>query len=269
MSALDNAVKIIKDKTNGFIPDIAVVLGSGLGNFTDGKEGITIPYGEIEGFANSTIQGHKGSLFFYEENGKKIVVMQGRFHFYEGHSMQTIGFAIKVLKKLGIKTLILTNAAGAMDKKFKPGDLMLIKDHINFMGTNPLIGLNDDTMGERFPDMSEIYNKNLREIALKCAKKAKICLKEGVYIATTGPSYETPSEVKMLKKMGGDVVGMSTVPEATVANWCGIKVLGLSLVSNYASGIIKSKLSHKEVLEAGKLASGMIKKLLNMILLEI
>lgn len=153
---MDNAIKIIKDVTGDFTPEIALVLGSGLGNFTDGLNGITIPYTSINGFGHSNIQGHKGSLFFYEINGKKIVVMQGRFHFYEGHSMQTISFAVKVLKKLGVKTLILTNAAGALDKKFKPGDLLLIKDHINFMGTNPLIGINDDSLGERFPDMSEV-----------------------------------------------------------------------------------------------------------------
>lgn len=266
---MNNTLKLIKDRTNGFIPDIALVLGSGLGDFTDGIEGVAISYSEIEGFVPAGIQGHKGSLFFYEKNGKKIVVMQGRFHFYEGHSISTITYPIRVFKKLGVKTLILTNAAGALDKALAPGDLMLIKDHINFMGTNPLIGPNDNDMGERFPDMSEIYDANLRKIALKCAKQCKINLAEGVYAATTGPSYETPSEVKMLKLMGADVVGMSTVPEAIVANWCGIKVLGLSLVSNYASGVSNTKLNHLEVLNAGKLASSKIKTLLNSLLNEI
>lgn len=266
---LNNTLEFIKDKTNGFVPDIALVLGSGLGNFTDGLDGITIPYSEIEGFVPSNVQGHKGALFFCEKNGKKLVVMQGRFHFYEGHSMQTITYPIKVFKKLGVNTVILTNAAGALDKSLSPGDLMLIKDHINFMGDNPLIGSNDDETGARFPDMSEVYDSGLRKIALECAKNAGIDLKEGVYAATTGPSYETPYEVKMLKLMGADVVGMSTVPEAIVANWAQMKVLGISLVSNYASGVTNSKLNHSEVLEAGKTASDKVKTLLNDFLAKI
>ena len=265
MSALD----FIKDKIGDFVPEIAVILGSGLSHFTDGLSGIEIPYNEIEGFVPVGVQGHKGSLFFYENNGKKIVVMQGRFHFYEGHSIQTITYPIKIFKQLGVKTLILTNAAGALDKSLHPGDLMLIKDHINFMGDNPLIGKNDDTLGVRFPDMSEVYNKDLRDKILAIADKYNIELKEGVYLATTGPSYETPSEVKMLKLWGADVVGMSTVPEAIVANWCGINVTGISLVSNYASGVGSQKLSHQEVIEAGNLASSKIKALLTAILDEI
>lgn len=264
-----NALDFIKDKIGDFVPEIAVILGSGLSHFTDGLEGVEIPYSEIEGFVPASVQGHKGSLFFYENNGRKILVMQGRFHFYEGHSIQTITYPIKIFKKLGVKTLILTNAAGALDKSFAPGDLLLIKDHINFMGDNPLIGKNDDSMGVRFPDMSEVYDKNLRDKVLSIAQKNNIGIKEGVYLATTGPSYETPSEVKMLKLWGADVVGMSTVPEAIVANWCGIKVIGISLVSNYASGVGSQKLSHQEVIEAGNLASSKIKTLLNAILNEI
>lgn len=263
---MDKTLNFIKDRLNGKIPDIALVLGSGLGNFTDNKKGIEIPYSLIPDFPNSSVKGHKGSLFYYEAFGKKFIVMQGRFHYYEGNSIQNISFPIKVFKKLGVQKIVLTNAAGALDKNFAPGDIMLIKDHINFMGINPLIGKNDEEFGERFPDMSEVYNIELRNLAKECAKKCNIELKEGVYAATTGPSYETPSEVKMLKLMGGNAVGMSTVPEAIVANWCGIKVLGLSLISNYASGVTGEKLSHSEVLEAGKSASEKISALLNSIL---
>ncbi len=266
---MENALNLIKEKTGSFVPEIALVLGSGLGNFTDNESGITIPYTSIEGFVPSNVEGHKGSLFFYEKFNKKIVVMQGRFHYYEGHSIQTITYPIKLFKKIGVKTLILTNASGALDNSFVPGDLVLIKDHINFMGNNPLIGANDNATGERFPDMSEVYSKDLRNLAKTCADKSNIDLKEGVYAATTGPSYETPSEVKMLKLMGADIVGMSTVPEAIVANWAGIKVLGISLVSNWASGVKNTKLSHSEVIEAGNLASNKVKTLLNSILKEL
>ncbi len=263
---MENTLNFIKERINGKIPEIALVLGSGLGDFTDNMNGIEIPYSDIEGFPSSNVAGHKGSLFFCELYGKNILIMQGRFHYYEGNSPKDMVFPIKVFKKLGVKKIILTNAAGTLDKKFTPGDLMLILDHINFMGINPLIGKNDDNIGERFPDMSQIYDIDLRNLALDCAKKNNIELKQGVYAATTGPSYETPSEVKMLKLMGADVVGMSTVPEAIVANWAGMRVLAISLITNYASGVGNSKLSHNEVLSAGKTASGKIKALMNSIL---
>ena len=266
---LENAVNYIKEKTNGFVPDILLVLGSGLGGFTNALNGVSIPYSEIEGFVPSTVTGHKGSLFFYSTGGKNVAVMQGRFHFYEGNSMETITYPIKLLNKLGAKIVILTNAAGALDTTLTPGDLMFISDHINLMGTNPLIGKNDDSMGERFPDMSQVYSLELRKRAFEAANEINIDLKEGVYAATTGPSYETPSEVKMLKTMGADVVGMSTVPEAIVANWLRMKVLGISLVSNYASGVTDSKLSHNEVLEIGKETSDKFKKLVNKIIEKI
>ena len=266
---MKETLNFIKEKAGNYTPEIALVLGSGLGGFTDGKEGIEIPYKDIPNFPNSTVQGHKGSLFFYSDWGKDILVMQGRFHYYEGNTFDAMRFPIKVFKALGVKKLILTNAAGGLDKNYAPGDLMLIKDHINFLGINPLIGKNDDSFGERFPDMSQAYSLELRELAKKCAKENNIDLKEGVYVATSGPSYETPSEVKMLKLMGADVVGMSTVPETIVANWCGMKVLGISLISNYASGVTGQKLNHQEVLEAGKIASGKISCLVNSILEKI
>ena len=263
---IENAVNYIREKINGFVPDILLILGSGLGDFTNGLDGVSIPYSEIEGFVPSTVAGHKGALFFYSKNGKNVAVMQGRFHFYEGNSMETITYPIKLLQRLGAKTVILTNAAGALDTTLTPGDLMLIVDHINLMGTNPLIGKNDDSFGERFPDMSQIYSLELRKLALEAANENKIELKEGIYAATTGPSYETPSEVRMLKFIGADVVGMSTVPEAIVANWLKMKVLGISLVSNYASGVTDSKLSHGEVLEIGKETSVKFKKLVNSVI---
>lgn len=266
---MDNTLNFIREKTRGFEPEIAVILGSGLGDYTKGLDGIEIPYGEIEGFMPSIVKGHKGSLFFGVIKNKKVVIMQGRFHFYEGYPMKSITFPVRVFKKLGVKDIIITNAAGALDLYHHPGELMLISDHINLTGTNPLIGKNDDDEGERFPDMSEVYSMQLRKIALEAARELNIDIKEGVYAATTGPSYETPAEVNMLKLMGADVVGMSTVPEAIVANWLKMRVLGISLISNYASGVFKNKLNHLEVIEAGKNASDKIKALLDLIIEKI
>ena len=195
--------------------------------------------------------------------------MQGRFHFYEGYSMQEAVYPIKIFKKLGIKTLILTNASGALHKGINIGDIILMVDHINFMGTNPLIGKNDDTLGVRFPDMSECYSKKLRKTALKSANELNINLKEGVYLATTGPSYETPSEVRIFKMLGADVVGMSSAPEAIVANYLGIKVLGLSLATNYAAGVTVNRPNHSEVLEMGKQSAEKLTKLVKKIISEI
>lgn len=262
---MNETIQFLKEKTNDFKPEIGLILGSGLGDFVQDFSLFSVSYSEIPGFAPSTVQGHAGKLVFAEIKGKKVVIMQGRYHFYEGHSMQKVVFPVKVMKKLGVETLIVTNAAGSVKKKIKAGDLMLIKDHINFMGTNPLIGLNDDSLGTRFPDMSEVYRKELRTIAKKSAKKLGIKLKEGVYAAFSGPSYETPAEVKMLNKMGADVVGMSTIPEAIVANYCSMNVLGISCVSNYAAGIQKNPLSHSEVIET----SGKVQKKFQALLLDI
>ena len=258
---MEGTVKYIKDIIKDFKPEIGIVLGSGLGELADEFCEIKIPYKEIPGFSESTVKGHSGNLVFAEINGKKIVMMQGRYHFYEGHSMDVVTFPIKVMKKLGVQTLIVTNAAGGVNPYFKPSSLMLIKDHINFMGTNPLIGPNDDTLGERFPDMSEVYTKELRNTAHDCARKLGIPLQEGVYIALTGPTYETPAEVKMVSLLGADAVGMSTVPEAIVASYMKMNVLGLSCICNSAAGISTVGLSHKEVLEAANKAKTNFKKL--------
>ena len=194
--------------------------------------------------------------------GKKVVMMQGRNHFYEGHSMQDITYPVKVMKALGVKTLILTNAAGAVNESYRPSDLMLITDHINFTGSNPLIGPNDETLGERFPDMSEVYKKSLIELAQKCAEKLGIDVQKGVYWANSGPSYETPAEINMIRKLGGDAVGMSTVPEAIVANYCGMDILGISCITNAASSSTGEKLSHEEVIEAANNAKSKFKSLI-------
>lgn len=247
---MTETIDFIKSKIGNFKPEIAVVLGSGLGEIADEYCDIVIPYANIPDFLKSTIKGHKGRLVFANILGKNVVMMQGRFHFYEGYSIKDVTYPIKVFKTLGVKTVILTNAAGAINEKFKPADLMVITDHINMMGTNPLIGKNDEALGERFPDMSEIYKKDLIKTAEICAEKQNIKLQKGVYLAGTGPSYETPAEIRMMRTMGADAVGMSTVPEAIVANYCGMNVLGISCISNSASGVGNcKKLSHNEVIE--------------------
>lgn len=246
---MQNTIKFINEKTNNFKPEIGVILGSGLGDFVQNLQSISIPYSDIPNFEVSTVQGHKGQLSFARINDKNIVFMQGRYHFYEGHSMGKIVYPIKVMKKLGVKTLVITNAAGAVNKDFKPSDLMIITDHINFMGTNPLIGENDESLGTRFPDMSEIYKKNLIKIAQDCAKELGFEVKKGVYAAFSGPSYETPAEINMIRKLGADAVGMSTVPEAIVANYCNMEVLGISCITNATAGVNTTPLSHQEVVE--------------------
>lgn len=259
----------IQTYTDDFKPEIGIVLGSGLGDLADTYCEFAIPYDKIPGFAKSTVEGHKGQLVFAQINKRNVVMMQGRNHFYEGHSMQDVTYPIKVMKKLGVKTVIITNAAGAINKSFRPGDLMVITDHINLMGTNPLIGPNDPDLGVRFPDMSEVYNKNLIKIVDAAGRLLKIDLKHGVYVATTGPSYETPSEIKMARFMGGDAAGMSTVPEAIVANYCGMKVIGISCISNFATGISSKKLSHEEVIETTEKVKAKFKELVLLLLKNI
>ena len=258
---MNETVNYIKEQIGDFKPEIAIVLGSGLGELADEYCDIKINYRDIPNFPESTVKGHQGNLVFAEINGKKVVMMQGRFHYYEGHKMETVTYPIKVMKKLGVDNIILTNAAGGINPFLKPSSLMINKDHINFMGTNPLIGRNDDSLGERFPDMSEVYSKELRKIAYASAEKLNIPVERGVYIALTGPSYETPAEVNMLRLLGADAVGMSTVPEAIVANWMGVRVLGISCICNSAAGLGTIGLSHKEVLEAAEKAKVDFKRL--------
>lgn len=259
---MENTIKFIKEKTDNFNPQIGIVLGSGLGELADEYCDIAISYSDIPNFIKSNVKGHKGRLVFSQINNKRIVMMQGRNHFYEGHQMTEITYPIKVMKALGVKTLILTNAAGAVNESFRPADLMIITDHINNMGTNPLIGRNDDTFGERFPDMSEVYNKSLVELTENCAKKLGIDIQKGVYWANSGPAYETPAEIKMIRKLGADAVGMSTVPEAIVANHCGMDILGISCITNSASSSTGPKLSHEEVIDAANKAKIKFKSLI-------
>ena len=260
---INDSIDYINTYTESFSPEIGIVLGSGLGELADKYNEFAIPYSDIPHFVSSTVSGHKGQLVFAHINDRPVVMMQGRNHYYEGYSMEEITYPIKVLRALGVKTIILTNAAGAINKSFQPGDLMVITDHINFMGQNPLIGPNDYRIGPRFPDMSEVYNKNMIKIVDAAARHLKINIKHGVYIASSGPSYETPAEINMARIIGADAAGMSTVPEAIVANDCGMDVIGISCITNYASGISSKKLSHEEVLEtAAKVKNDFMKLIL-------
>lgn len=259
---MEDTVKFIEERVGDFKPEIGIILGSGLGELADEYCDTAISYNEIPHFIKSTVQGHKGRLVFAQIEGKKVVMMQGRNHFYEGHSMQEITYPVKIMKQLGVKTLVLTNAAGAVNETYVPSDLVIIKDHINFMGANPLVGPNNSELGERFPDMTEVYKRKLIELAHSCADKLGIKLQEGVYFANSGPSYETPAEIKMARILGADAVGMSTVPEAIVANYCGLDVLGISCISNAASSHGGEKLSHEEVIDTTNKAKEKFKKLI-------
>ncbi|MFT9847432.1 purine-nucleoside phosphorylase [Aneurinibacillus sp. REN35] len=234
-------------------PEIGLILGSGLGVLADEIENsIVIPYAEIPHFPVSTVEGHKGQLVIGTLEGKNVVAMQGRFHYYEGHGLDAVTFPVRVMKAIGVEKIIVTNAAGGVNEKYSPGDLMLIADHINLTGTNPLIGSNDKELGPRFPDMSTAYCPNLRASAHEAARENGITVQEGVYVGMLGPSYETPAEIRMLRTLGGDAVGMSTVPEVIVASHAGIRVLGISCISNMAAGILPQPLSHEEVMETAE-----------------
>jgi purine-nucleoside phosphorylase len=237
------------------LPELGVILGSGLGAFADlVQEKQVIPYKDIPHFPTSTVEGHAGQLVFGKVQGRSIVVMQGRFHFYEGYTMQEVTFPIRVMQGLGVTGLVVTNAAGGINPDFQPGDLILIQDHLNMMGDNPLRGANLSSLGPRFPDLSEAYNRDWRQKALVIAKELGIKPQEGVYAAMSGPNYETPAEIRSLRSSGADLVGMSTVPEVIVANHGGMLVLGISCVTNMAAGILGQKLSHVEVMEtAGRI----------------
>lgn len=231
------------------IPDIGMILGSGLGVLGDEATNKNIiDYSNIPNFPVSTIEGHKGRFIFGEIANRKVAIMQGRFHYYEGYSMKEVVFPVWVMRALGIKKLIVTNAAGGVNTDFVPGDLMLINDHINFMGQNPLIGSNLHDFGTRFPDMSNAYSSSMRDIAKKASADLNIQLKEGVYVSMTGPAYETPAEIKMARILGADAVGMSTVPEVIAANHAGMDVIGISCITNMAAGVLDKPLSHDEVI---------------------
>jgi purine-nucleoside phosphorylase len=237
-------------------PRVAVVLGSGLNALADGiTEATTVPYDQIPHFPNTTVGGHEGNVLLGKLGGEPVIIFQGRFHYYEGHDLETVTFPVRVLSRLGVSTLILTAATGGIRADLRAGNLVVLIDHLNLIGSNPLRGLNDPRLGTRFPDMTEVYSKRLRTLAREEAKRLGIDLVPGVYACLPGPSYETPAEIKMLRTLGADVVGMSTVPEAIVARHCGIDVLALALVSNAAAGVVGTPITHEEVLEAGRKAA--------------
>ena len=245
----------LKSKLGGFVPKVAMVLGSGLGYRGDEvTDPIVVPYGEIPRFKHSTAPGHKGQLVFGTLAGQKVAVMQGRMHHYEGYSYEEVGYAVRVLRLLGCDTLFVTNAAGGVNWNFKAGDLMLITDQIKPFLESPLRGENLPEFGPRFPDSSYLYTPALQDLARKQARRLDIDLKEGVYIYFPGPQYETPAEVRMARLLGGDAVGMSTAPEVIIAGHCGMQVLGITLVSNMAAGVLPQPLSEEEVLEAAAAA---------------
>jgi purine-nucleoside phosphorylase len=248
-------------------PKIGLVLGSGLGSFADDLRGaVRIPYGEIPSFPRSTAIGHAGQLVIGKSGDVPVAVMQGRTHLYEGYSAAEVAFPTRVLGRMGIRAVVLTNAAGGINVEYGQGALVMLRDHINLQGQNPLTGANDERFGPRFPDMSYTYSRRYREIALEEAKKLSIAPNEGVYAALAGPSYETPAEIRYLRTIGADLVGMSTVPEAIVARHMGMEILAISCVTNMAAGILGKPLDHEEVLEVGRRVMGQFIALLRAVL---
>jgi purine-nucleoside phosphorylase len=244
-------------------PRLAVVLGSGMSELADRiTEAIAVPYDQIPHFPTTTVAGHEGKVLLGKLGGVPVIMFQGRFHYYEGHDLETVTFPVRVLSRLGVSTLILTAATGGIRADLRAGNLVLLTDHLNLIGSNPLRGLNDIRLGTRFPDMTEVYSKRLRAIAREEGKRLGIDLAQGVYACLPGPSYETPAEIKMLRALGADVVGMSTVPEAIVAQHAGIEVLAFALVSNAAAGVVGTPITHEEVLEAGRKAAPTLARLI-------
>ncbi|MBK6684828.1 MAG: purine-nucleoside phosphorylase [Deltaproteobacteria bacterium] len=251
-AAVDQAVAFVRSRLAGFVPRIGVVLGSGLGGFASAlTERAAISYADIPGFPRSTVEGHSGRLLLAEHQGVPLVVMQGRVHLYEGYPAQAVVFPVRVLVRLGAQILIVTNAAGSVNPAYDEREVMLLTDHLNLTGTNALYGPNEATFGPRFPDMSEAYDRGLREKAKGVAGRLGLKVQEGVYAGLLGPSYETPAEIRMLGRLGADAVGMSTVNEVIAARHLGAKVLGISAISNKGAGLSKGPLSHDEVKAAG------------------
>ncbi|WP_423189536.1 purine-nucleoside phosphorylase [Alkalibacterium sp. f15] len=244
--AIEKATAYLREKGIE-MPEIGLILGSGLGELAnEADNAIAVPYEDIPGFPVSTVEGHAGQLVYGDLGGKKVLAMQGRFHYYEGYSMKEVTFPVRVMKALGVESLVVTNAAGGVNKNFTPGDLMIITDHINMVGLNPLHGPNDNTQGPRFTDMSHAYDKEYQGMIEDVAKELNVTIQKGVYMGMSGPTYETPAEVRMVRTLGGDAVGMSTVPEVIVANHAGLRVAGISCITNYAAGMQES-LNHDEV----------------------
>ncbi len=248
---LDEAAAVVRGRTP-LRPATGVVLGSGLGAFADAlEEAVAVPFAEIPHFPASTVVGHSGALVVGRCRGVPVAVLKGRVHFYEGYRLDEVVFPVRALGRLGVKTLVLTNAAGAINAAFAPGELMVIEDHINLLG-NPLLGPNEETLGPRFPDMTEAYDRGLRDVAEAACRAAGVRGHRGVYVSIPGPSYETPAEIRMFRAVGADAVGMSTVPEVIAARHMGLRVVGLSCLTNMAAGVTDRKLDHREVLETGE-----------------
>jgi purine-nucleoside phosphorylase len=246
---------------------VALVLGSGLGAFADDLEdAVIIPYEEIPGFARPTVEGHVGRLVLGKIEGVPVAVMQGRFHYYEGYAFEDVIFPIRTLATLGAKSLVLTNAAGGINVAFDQGALMIISDHLNLMGMSPLRGRHDERFGQRFPDMTEVYSREYQEVAVEEAHAMGLELRRGIYAALSGPSYETPAEIRMLRILGADAVGMSTVPEAIAAQQMGVKILGISCITNMAAGVIGEPINHHEVIETGERVRDTFKELLRRVI---
>ena len=242
------AAQYIKDQGVDAL-EVGLILGSGLGELADEIEDrVVIQYTDIPSFPVSTVEGHAGQLVCGTLGGKKVIALQGRFHYYEGYTMEVVTFPIRVMSELGVESMIVTNAAGGVNRDFTPGDLMMITDHINFFGTNPLIGANDEERGPRFPDLSQAYDLEYQTFIKEAATELDLPLKEGVYFGMTGPTYESPAEIRMISTLGGDSVGMSTVPEVIVARHAGIRVAGISCITNFAAGL-GGELNHEDVIE--------------------
>ena len=242
------AAQYIKDQGVDAL-EVGLILGSGLGELADEIEDrVVIQYTDIPSFPVSTVEGHAGQLVCGTLGGKKVIALQGRFHYYEGYTMEVVTFPIRVMSELGVESMIVTNAAGGVNRDFTPGDLMMITDHINFFGTNPLIGANDEERGPRFPDLSQAYDLEYQTFIKEAASELDLPLKEGVYFGMTGPTYESPAEIRMINTLGGDSVGMSTVPEVIVARHAGIRVAGISCITNFAAGL-GGELNHEDVIE--------------------
>ncbi|MDR2608175.1 MAG: purine-nucleoside phosphorylase [Treponema sp.] len=269
MKKVNESIAAIRGKTS-IKPELALVLGSGLGPLADQiTEPCSIAYTEIPHFMKSTAPGHEGRLILGYFAGKPVLCMQGRFHYYEGYSQKEITYPIRVMAKLGIRTLILTNACGSLKREFCPGDIMLITDHVNFTGMNPLIGQNEDEFGPRFPDMSRIYTPELLKLCRETAEDMDMDLREGVYLGYSGPSFETPAEIRLFQSWGASAVGMSTVAEAIVARHCGLKILALSCLTNMAAGILDQPITAEEVVEAANGAGERFRRLLSEVIKRI
>jgi purine-nucleoside phosphorylase len=265
----EKASRLIRERAKAQV-STAIVLGSGLGGFADElAEAVAIPYDQIPGFAHATVEGHAGRLVIGKVGPTPIAALQGRFHFYEGYSLEDVTFPIRALKLIGVERLILTNASGALNADYAPGSLMLITDHINLMGVNPLIGPNDPRFGPRFPDLTNVYSPELQDIVLQEAREMKLEMRRGIYASLTGPSYETPAEIHMVRALGADAVGMSTVPEAIVARHMDMKVVGISCITNLAAGVTDLPVDHTQVIATGERIQESFSELLRRVIAKI